>query len=145
MLNKIKGKSIERHYYALEYTPAGELFDYISEAGVFDEKMARYYMKQLLDGVKFCHDNGIAHRDLKMENLMLDSQFRLKIIDFGLAKKFTSEDDDAAIDRAGTKGYQPPEMLLGKKCKGTDHDLFSTIVITFMMLTQSPPFEDANQ
>ena len=81
-----------------------------------------------------------------MENLLLDSQFNLKIIDFGLSKQFTAQQKDSDItnDQAGTRGYQPPEVVQGKPARGTEHDAFSAAVIVFMMKTQCPPFEDAN-
>lgn len=88
LINKKKGKSQDRHYYVMECAQAGELFEYISEVGCFSDELSRHFFKQLLNGVKYCHDKGISHRDLKMENLLLDSQFNLKIIDFGLSCKF---------------------------------------------------------
>lgn len=70
---------------ALELCQGGELFDFIAQTGRFEEPVARYYFKQLLDGLEYLHNNGISHRDLKPENVLLDDQFNLKIADFGFA------------------------------------------------------------
>ena len=70
--NKCSGKSKQVDYIVLELASGGELFDFISSSGRFEEPLARYYMKQLLEGLNYCHDNGICHRDLKPENLLLD-------------------------------------------------------------------------
>ena len=57
---------------ALELAKGGELFDYLLVTGRFEEPVARYFFKQLIDGLEFCHRNRICHRDLKPENLLLD-------------------------------------------------------------------------
>ncbi len=56
-----------------------------SGAGKLDERLARVYFQQLIDGVAYCHERGVCHRDLKPENLLLDAAGRLKISDFGLS------------------------------------------------------------
>ena len=53
------------------------------EAGRLDEKFTRHYIKQLLDGLDFCHQSGLAHRDLKPDNIMFNEKLDLKIVDFG--------------------------------------------------------------
>ena len=82
---KASGKSREVDYIVLELAGGGELFDFIAISGRFEEPTARFYFKQFMEGLAFCHDKGIAHRDLKPENLLLDSNFTLKIADFGFA------------------------------------------------------------
>ena len=53
--------------------------------GPFSEEVARFYMRQLLEGLNYCHFKGISHRDIKADNLLLDSDYGLKIADFGFA------------------------------------------------------------
>jgi serine/threonine-protein kinase SRK2 len=69
----------------MEYAAGGELFDRIVKAGRFCEDEARYFFQQLISGVAWCHRGGVCHRDLKLENTLLDGRPapRLKICDFG--------------------------------------------------------------
>lgn len=95
-----------RNYYIVtEYCRGGELFDKITEFGLFSEKTAAIIMKQILQGVAYCHNKGIAHRDLKPENILIESQgykddIAIKIIDFGASIKFKSK--QLLTDKIGT-------------------------------------------
>ena len=84
-------------YMALEYAEVGELFDYISCSTPFKESLARYYFKQLIDGIEICHKNGITHRDLKPENLLIDENNVLKIADFGIAQLLEGKTKDGFL------------------------------------------------
>ena len=73
----------------MEYCSGGELFQQIIEKGTFNERDAFKIMEKLFRGVSYIHSKGILHRDLKPENLLLSSENNeIKIIDFGLSKKF---------------------------------------------------------
>jgi serine/threonine protein kinase len=113
---KKEQKFIDTILLVLEYAPGGELFDILYYTSALNEKIARTYFKQLMDGMEACHDAGICHRDIKPQNLLLDANFQLKIADFGLAKVF--EKDEDALMRTfyvGTRGYQSPEILKKKE------------------------------
>ena len=62
--------------------------DFLLITGAFSEPLARHYFKQLMQGLDYCHTNGVTHRDLKPDNLLLDKNFNLKIADFGFAAPF---------------------------------------------------------
>lgn len=80
-------------YIVLEIAKGGELFDYIANSGELQEDEARFFFKQLLMGLDYCHNKqGIAHRDLKPENLLLDENYNLKIADFGFAAPVEGRD-----------------------------------------------------
>ena len=67
--------------------PKGSLNNKIQVLGSFSEDTCRYYFKQLLDGLKYLHLRGFAHRDIKTDNLLFDADFNIKIADFGTATK----------------------------------------------------------
>lgn len=99
----------------LELIQGGELFDKIVSAGRFDEDTARYYFRQLIDGVAYCHSQGVCHRDLKPENLLLDSEGNLKISDFGLSALYEGDPNADEHERllhttCGTPNYVAPEV-----------------------------------
>jgi len=106
--------------------------------------LIKSYLYQILQGITFCHRRRILHRDLKPQNLLLDSRFNLKITDFGLSKVFESDEDSIMkTTYVGTRGYQAPELLLNKKYD-LSCDLFSCGVVLFILLTGYPPFEQAS-
>jgi serine/threonine protein kinase len=69
----------------MELASGGELYDFLIHSGVFSENIARKLFIQLMAGILHCHSKGIAHRDLKLENILLDNNYNLKIADFGFA------------------------------------------------------------
>jgi len=137
------GKTIDTILLVLEFCPGGELFDILYYTQQLDEKTARTYFVQLMEGLKACHDAGIIHRDLKPQNLLLDAQFQLKITDFGLSKVVKNADiARMKTHYVGTRGYQAPELLKRQKY-GKACDIFSAGVVLFILLTGYPPFEQA--
>ncbi|ETW35290.1 CAMK/CAMK1 protein kinase [Plasmodium falciparum Tanzania (2000708)] len=130
-------------YLVLEYLKGGELFEYLNNNGPYTEQVAKKAMKRVLIALEALHSNGVVHRDLKMENLMLENPndpSSLKIIDFGLASFLNSPSMNM---RCGSPGYVAPEIL---KCAsyGTKVDIFSLGVILFNILCGYPPFRGNN-
>lgn len=74
-------------YYILEYCPGGELFFYLQQIGRFKETAAQFYSANILLAFRHLHQNKILYRDLKPENVLVDSEGYLKITDFGLSKE----------------------------------------------------------
>jgi serine/threonine protein kinase len=137
-------EKIDTILLVLEYAPGGELFDILYYTSALDTIVGRTYFRQMIAGVEACHNAGVAHRDLKPQNLLLDSKFNLKLTDFGLSKVFES-DADAIMKSTyvGTRGYQAPELLLDKPYD-LSADIFSCGVVLFILLTGYPPFEQAH-
>ncbi len=134
-------------YMAVELCQGGEFFDYIAEPGKgFNENTARFYFQQLLNGLKGIHDSGLAHRDLKTENLFVDGEMNIKIGDFGFAKFIEPGNDKGLLKTAlGTPGYQCPELLEGDNYSGTGNDISACGVILFIMYCGFPPFREAKK
>lgn len=127
---------------AMEYAAGGELFDRIVKAGRFSEDEARYFFQQLTSGVDYCHSEGICHRDLKLENTLLDGRPapRLKICDFGYSKSAVF--DSQPKSTVGTPAYIAPEVLSRKQYDGEIADVWSCGVTLYVMLVGAYPFED---
>ncbi|KAI5068485.1 hypothetical protein GOP47_0016830 [Adiantum capillus-veneris] len=126
----------------MEYAAGGELFDRICNAGRFSEDEARFYFKQLISGVSYCHDMQICHRDLKLENTLLDGSPspRLKICDFGYSKSLLLHSQPKST--VGTPAYIAPEVLSRKEYDGKIADVWSCGVTLYVMLVGAYPFED---
>lgn len=141
---KPKGGSKEVDFVVLSIASHGEVFDFIANSGAFSEPVARYYFKQALEGLDYCHSNGVAHRDMKPENLLLDENYDLKIADFGFAGPLEGRDGSGFLTtRLGTKNYMAPEIHDGKPYTGQSVDLFALGIILFIMVAQAPPFNTA--
>ncbi|KAK4393336.1 Serine/threonine-protein kinase SAPK10 [Sesamum angolense] len=102
----------------MEYASGGELFERICNAGRFNEDEARFFFQQLISGVSYCHSMQICHRDLKLENTLLDGSPapRLKICDFGYSKSSLLHSQPKST--VGTPAYIAPEVLLRKEYDG---------------------------
>jgi serine/threonine protein kinase len=99
-----------------ELCSGGELFDYLTEKGRTSEEETRHIFGQICLAVNYLHDKGIVHRDLKLENVLLDERCRVKLGDFGFTREF--ERGTYLETYCGTTGYAAPEMLEGKKYLG---------------------------
>ena len=126
-------------YLVMELCSGGELFEKIIEKQKFSEAEAAEIMFCIMHAICHLHSEGISHRDLKPENILYNQEGILKIIDFGLAKKFWSS-TESLHTIVGTPYYVAPEVL--EERYGLECDLWSAGVIMFMLLSGSPPFED---
>ncbi|XP_028092780.1 serine/threonine-protein kinase SRK2E-like isoform X4 [Camellia sinensis] len=102
----------------MEYAAGGELFERIRNAGRFSEDEARFFFQQLISGVSYCHTMQVCHRDLKLENTLLDGSPapRLKICDFGYSKSSVLHSQPKST--VGTPAYIAPEVLLRQEYDG---------------------------
>jgi len=141
---KKDGTKIDVILVVLELADGGELFEFLSYTGSFDEKIARTYFKQLIDGLDYCHTQGVSHRDLKPENLLLDSNFILKLADFGFSSVFNIAGSRLMYTECGTPAYMAPEMFNSKGYDPVVADIWACGVILFIMLAGFPPFQKPN-
>ncbi|XP_009799008.1 serine/threonine-protein kinase SAPK10-like [Nicotiana sylvestris] len=126
----------------MEYASGGELFKRICNAVRFSEDEARFFFQQLISGVSYCHSMQVCHRDLKLENTLLDGSPapRLKICDFGYSKSSLLHSQPNST--VGTPAYIAPEVFLRKEYDGKIADVWSCGVTLYVMLVGAYPFED---
>jgi len=142
---KSNGGTIKTILLVLEYCPGGELFDLLFYSDRLNEITVRTYFHQLMNGLKAIHLAGIAHRDIKPQNILLDADYCIKITDFGWSKIFETEQDRIMkTTYVGTRGFQAPELL--KHLQYTNAcDIFSCAVVLFVMVAGYPPFLAAHK
>jgi len=127
-------------HLVLEYAPGGNLQQLVKARKRIDEAHARSYLWQILDSVEYCHSHRVCHRDLKLENFVLDRSFRtVKLIDFGLSVIWRP--DQALFKSYGTPCYSAPEILSGQSYQGPQVDVWSLGVSLYTMLTGTLPFQ----
>jgi len=122
----------------VEYLSGGELVSLILENKGLNEPHAQRLFKQLVCAINACHQNSIVHRDIKLQNIMLDEQGNIRLIDFGLSNFV--EVGRYRNTFCGTPAYAPPEILLGTQYKGPEVDVWSLGVVLYSMLTAEFPF-----
>jgi 5'-AMP-activated protein kinase catalytic alpha subunit len=130
------------HFVVFELLHDGTLLHHLHVRDHFSEADVRVIFADILEGVCYLHGSvRVIHRDLKLENVMFDSDRRAKIIDFGLALVLPAEEESVAGEICGSLPYASPEMLSGRKCsKATD--IWSLGVMLFALVTGFFPFED---
>ncbi|KAJ1724195.1 hypothetical protein LPJ53_001533 [Coemansia erecta] len=127
----------------IEYASGGELFDHILAHRQLKENDACRLFAQLIAGVSYLHANNIVHRDLKLENLLLDRNRNIKITDFGFANQFRGPGDDLMSTSCGSPCYAAPELVVSDgPYAGAAVDIWSCGVILYAMLAGYLPFDD---
>lgn len=130
-------------YLVMEYAAGGELFGKLRR-GRLTESAARRYFQQLVSALHFCHQNGVAHRDVKPQNLLLDKDGNLKVSDFGLSALPEQIKNGMLHTACGTPAYTAPEVVARRGYDGTVADAWSCGVILFVLLAGYLPFDDSN-
>jgi len=136
-------------YIVMEFVAGGELFDAIVNRGSYTENDARQVTRTLCETIAFCHEKGVAHRDLKPDNILLKatsgSPSDIKIADFGLSKTAGDGGFEAHMMRTacGTPGYVAPEVIT-RQPYDTQVDMWSLGVIVYVLLAGRLPFDGAN-
>ena len=127
-------------FIIMEYCEGKEILDYILTRNRLSELESLKYFQQLINCLFYLHSQNIAHRDVKIDNMLLDANKDLKLIDFGLSTKYT--DDDLLDQPCGTVVYAAPEVLEGKEYHGMLADVWSSGIVLFGMIAGYLPFSD---
>ena len=142
-------KSIQVLYHIFEYSDYGMLSNYINidnNLKGFGEIIGRIIFKQILNGIEIIHKNGISHQDIKLENILVSSNYQMKLIDFGFAMEiFPNNKKEIRFSRYGTNGYFPPEVYINRDVDAIKSDIFSLGVTLFIIVTGFKPFNSTKR
>eukprot|EP01104_Vermistella_antarctica_P009774 TRINITY_DN2544_c0_g4_i1.p1 TRINITY_DN2544_c0_g4~~TRINITY_DN2544_c0_g4_i1.p1 ORF type:complete len:1366 (+),score=288.05 TRINITY_DN2544_c0_g4_i1:1112-5209(+) len=129
-------------YIFMELAKGGELFEQIAARGKLSEKEARKLMRQICSAVEYCHANLVVHRDLKLENLLIDSDGNIKVIDFGFSTYLVP--GHLLSTKCGSPHYCAPEVIMCDSYVGPAADVYSMGVILYAIVCGYLPFARAS-
>ncbi|MBK5232103.1 MAG: serine/threonine protein kinase [Thermoleophilia bacterium] len=138
------GEDGGRPYIVLEYVQGETLKQRISRVGALDATEALAYALEIAQGLAVAHEAGMVHRDVKPQNVLIDSTGRAKLTDFGISRQLNDEGVTATGRVIGTTDYVAPEQAMGKDID-TRSDIYSLGIVLFEMLTGDVPFVADNQ
>ncbi|CAO2590967.1 Testis-specific serine/threonine-protein kinase 4 [Lemmus lemmus] len=137
-------ETTSRVYIILELAQGGDVLEWIQRYGACSEPLAGKWFSQMALGIAYLHSKGIVHRDLKLENLLLDKRENVKISDFGFAKMVPSSQPVRSQTYCGSFAYACPEILLGLPYNPFLSDTWSMGVILYTLVVARLPFDDTN-
>ena len=123
----------------MEYICAGDLLSYIKKRSKLTESVSKYIFKQIILALKYIHSHNIIHRDIKLDNILIDLDNNIKICDFGVSKIIKK--GDIMVEQCGTPAYIAPEILKNKGYEGFGVDIWSAGVVLYAMLSGTVPFK----
>lgn len=134
----------ENYCLYMEYLSGGSLSKLIYKVGALAEVTVKAYVKQIVKGLAYLHENGIIHRDLKSDNLLLDSNGKIKLCDFGCSKRYENDVNESGIVNSmkGSLPWMAPEVMK-QGGYGRKADIWSLGCVVIEMLTGKPPWGEA--
>ena len=131
-------------WLVLEYCPGDELYNYLSEHGRLEASKAQRIFTQLVGAVSYVHSKSCVHRDLKLENILLDKNEDVKLVDFGFTREYSGSTSYLQT-WCGTMCYSAPEMIKGEKYAGEKVDVWSLGIILYALLCGELPFDEEDE
>ena len=128
-------------FLVMRYLRGGSLRDRIDKHGILDTEAAGKVLEQVGSALTFAHRNGVIHRDIKADNILLDEDGNAYLGDFGIAMKVGTETSIAQGDIVGTPAYLAPEQIRGGEV-GPQSDVYAFGIMLYEMLTGSRPFAE---
>ncbi|CAL8325603.1 unnamed protein product [Merluccius merluccius] len=135
-------ESRDKIVIVMEYASRGELYDYVQEQRTLSEAQARDVFRQITSAVHYCHKNGVVHRDLKLENILLDQDLNVKLADFGLSNRYQKNSHLRTF--CGSPLYASPEIVKGLPYLGPEVDCWALGVLLYALVYGSMPFDAAS-
>lgn len=126
------------HFMLTEFLQNGDFFDVVTKNLLTSEPLIRTYFHHLVAGVEYIHSQGVAHLDLKLENLMLGNDMKLRVIDFDQAQPFKDE----KLTSGGTVGYRAPEVMNGICSDLAAVDLYAIGILLYIFMVNEYPFTE---
>ena len=132
-------------YLVMEYIRGFSLHSYLKSKPNrrLSETEAKVVFRQLMDAINYCHRHNITHRDIKLENILLDQDKRVKLIDFGFSTCFPHEKKVRMF--CGTPSYMAPEIVSKKEFSGAPADIWACGVLLYVMVCGAFPFRDTSE
>ncbi|KAJ9560343.1 hypothetical protein OSB04_005503 [Centaurea solstitialis] len=130
-------EDLESFHLVMELCSGGRLIDQMTKEGRYSEQRAANIFKELMMVIKYCHDMGVVHRDVKPENILLTTSGKIKLADFGLAVRITNGQSLAGL--AGSPAYVAPEVLTGNYSEKVD--VWSAGILLHALLVGVLPFQ----
>ncbi|XP_014216493.1 RAC-beta serine/threonine-protein kinase B-like [Copidosoma floridanum] len=140
---KYSFQTADRLFFVVDYLSGGDLYFHVKHDRFFDEDRAKFYGAEIILAVGYLHTQGIIHRDLKLENILLDKDGHIKIVDFGLCKEDITY-GKTTNTFCGTPEYLAPEIL-EDRAYGRAVDWWSVGVIICEMMSGKLPFDDRDR
>ena len=126
----------------MEYAGRGDLLQHVKNKGRLKEREARYFFKNILYGLGHWHCRSVLHRDVKLDNILIDDNKGVKICDFGVSKIIKR--NQKIIEQWGTPAYIAPEIISDQGYHGFYVDIWSLGVLLYAMVSGSVPFKANN-